>query len=159
MVPDIAMNADPQNGVEIIITLDQIPGDQQSVTVIGGTSLACPMFSGLWAMANQVAGVALGQAAPYLYNVTGNAITDVTAVSSPFNVAGIIFDPPNPPAFESADALAAPQRTLPEPVFDSLGCVHLWHRLFTCNWPWMGQRDWPWHSECRPVHSASCSTD
>lgn len=108
MVPDIAMDADPQTGVEIIITLDQIPGDPQSVTVIGGTSLACPMFSGLWAIANQAAGVPLGQAAPYLYSLTGSAITDVTDVSSPFNVAGIIFDPPNPPVFESADTLAAP---------------------------------------------------
>ena len=108
MVPDISMNADPQTGAEIIITLDQISGDPQSVLVIGGTSLACPMFSGLWAIANQAAGVPLGQAAPYLYKLHGNAITDVTNVSSPFNVAGIIFDPPNPPVYESPDSLAAP---------------------------------------------------
>lgn len=108
MVPDISMNADPQTGAEIIITLDQISGDPQSVLVIGGTSLACPMFSGLWAIANQAAGVPLGQAAPYLYKLHGNAITDVTDVSSPFNVAGIIFDPPNPPVYESPDSLAAP---------------------------------------------------
>ena len=108
MVPDISMNADPQTGVEIIVTLDQIPGDQQFVEVFGGTSLSCPMFSGVWAIANQAAGVPLGQAASYVYNLTGNAVIDVTDVTSAFNVAGVIFDPPNPPIFESADALAAP---------------------------------------------------
>jgi subtilase family serine protease len=108
MVPDIAMNADPETGVEIIVTLSQTAGGEQFVEVFGGTSLSCPMFSGLWAIANQAAGVPLGQAAPYLYSLTGDAITDVTDVSSPFNVAGIIFDPPNPPVFESADSLAAP---------------------------------------------------
>lgn len=108
LVPDIAMNADPQTGVEIIVTLDQIPGDPQSVAVFGGTSLACPMFSGLWAIANQVAGVPLGQAAPYLYNLSGNAIADVTDLTSLHNVIGVISDPPNPPVYESADALAGP---------------------------------------------------
>ena len=108
MVPDISMNADPETGVEIIFTPDQIPGDPQAVAVFGGTSLSCPMFSGLWAIANQAAGVPLGQAAPYLYKLRGSAITDVTDLSSPFNVAGIIFDPPNPPVFESPDSLAAP---------------------------------------------------
>ncbi len=51
-LPDIAYVADPFTGVEIIIT----QGRQQFVTVIGGTSLACPTFSALWALANQAAG-------------------------------------------------------------------------------------------------------
>ncbi|MGA9039830.1 MAG: S53 family peptidase [Terriglobales bacterium] len=108
MVPDISMNADPDTGVEIIVTLDQIPGDPQYVEVFGGTSLACPMFSGLWAIANQAAGVPLGQAAPYLYDLSGKAITDVIDRTSIHNVIGVISDPPNPPVYESADALAAP---------------------------------------------------
>ncbi len=108
MVPDIAMNADPQTGVEIIVTLSQVPGGQQYVEVFGGTSLSCPMFSGLWAIANQAAGVPLGQAAPYLYSLTGNAIKDVTALTSVHNVVGVIYNPPNPPVYESADSLVAP---------------------------------------------------
>jgi subtilase family serine protease len=108
LTPDIAMNADPETGVEIIVTPSQTAGGSQFVEVFGGTSLSCPMFSALWAIANQAAGVPLGQAAPYLYQLQGTAITDVTDVSSPFNVAGVIFNPPNPPVFESADALAAP---------------------------------------------------
>ncbi len=107
-VPDIAMNADPQTGGEIIITLSQMKGGQQFVEVFGGTSLACPMFSAVWAIANQVAKVPLGQAAPYLYELDSEAIMDVTDLTSPFNVAGIIFNPPHPPMFESADDLAAP---------------------------------------------------
>lgn len=106
--PDIAMNADPETGGEIIVTLSQMKGGQQSVLVFGGTSLACPMFSTLWAIANQVARVQLGQAAPLLYELDSRAITDVTDLTSPFNVAGIIFDPPHPPIFESPDDLAAP---------------------------------------------------
>jgi subtilase family serine protease len=108
LVPDIAMDADPQTGVEIIITPDQTAGGPQSVEVVGGTSLACPMFSGLWAIANQVAGVPLGQAAPYLYSLNASAITDVIDLTSLHNVVGVITNPPNPPTYESADALAAP---------------------------------------------------
>jgi hypothetical protein len=35
------------------------------------------MFSALWAIANQVAGKPLGQAAPYLYSMPAGAITDI----------------------------------------------------------------------------------
>jgi subtilase family serine protease len=108
MVPDISMEADPQTGIEIIVTPDSVPGDPQYVEVFGGTSLSCPMFSALWAIANQAAGIPLGQAAPYVYNLTGDAIYDVTDLSSPNNVAGVIFNPPNPPIYESPDSLAAP---------------------------------------------------
>jgi subtilase family serine protease len=45
-VPDISMDADPETGVEIIFTPDQVPGDPQFVTVLGGTSLSCPCFPG-----------------------------------------------------------------------------------------------------------------
>jgi len=51
-------------GVAIAITVPaQSPA--QIWEVVGGTSLACPMFSALWAIANQEAGAPLGQAAQY----------------------------------------------------------------------------------------------
>ena len=103
--PDISMNADPQTGNEIIIT-DPTLGP--TVEVFGGTSLSCPMFSAVWAIANQAAGVPLGQAAPWLYALPAGDILDVTAVSSPLNVTGVIFNPPSPPMFESANALVQP---------------------------------------------------
>jgi subtilase family serine protease len=114
-VPDIAMNADPETGVEIIVTPDSVPGDDQYVEVFGGTSLACPMFSAYWAIANQAAAAEglgpLGQAAPILYELPEDAIMDVNLrpVDTLLNVNGIIFNPPNLPTFESAAALAQPE--------------------------------------------------
>jgi subtilase family serine protease len=106
--PDVSWVADPYTGVEIIITPSGKPGGQQAVQVWGGTSVACPMFSGLWAIANQAAGAPLGNAAPYMYRLPAKAIYDVKAISSPQNVSGYIFIPPGPPAYESTDALSAP---------------------------------------------------
>ncbi|MFZ3369978.1 MAG: hypothetical protein WA239_22900, partial [Candidatus Sulfotelmatobacter sp.] len=107
-LPDISMDADPETGFELVITPDAVPGDPQAVEVYGGTSLSCPMFSALWAIANQAAGKPLGQAATYVYTLPAGALYDVTDVSSPDNVTGVIFNPPNPPALETADALVQP---------------------------------------------------
>ena len=112
--PDISMVADPQTGLEIIVTPDSVPGHQKFVDVFGGTSLSAPMFSAMWALANQAAGGGpLGQAAPLLYNLPRSAITDVRQIGSPNNVTGVISipnTPPKPPTIihESAKALAAP---------------------------------------------------
>lgn len=99
LVPDIAMLADSFTGVEIIETI----GGQLSVGVIGGTSLSTPMFSGIMAIAAQQAGHGLGQAAQLVYDLPAGAVTDVTAVSSPNNVTGIINATPF-----TANQLAAP---------------------------------------------------
>ncbi len=115
LVPDISMNADPETGNEIIVTPTSVPGDDQYVEVFGGTSLSTPMFSGFWAIANQAAAQEglgpLGNAAPILYELPDDAIIDVnvTPVDTLLNVTGTIFNPPNPPVFESAAALAGPQ--------------------------------------------------
>jgi subtilase family serine protease len=108
--PDISLDSDPYTGVEIIITLE----GTQGVQVFGGTSLACPAFSGIWAIANQRAGqihgtgTMLGQAAPIIAKLAGStAITDVLPYSSPTNVAGFVFDS-NGTTFYTADQLAAP---------------------------------------------------
>jgi subtilase family serine protease len=100
MVPDISMLADPFTGVEIIETID----GQLSVGVIGGTSLACPMFSAVMGIASQKAGHGLGQAAQLVYNLPAGAVSDVGATSSPDNVTGVI----NGTTVETADDLAAP---------------------------------------------------
>jgi subtilase family serine protease len=112
--PDIAMNADPETGVEIFVTPDSIPGDPVSVEVFGGTSLSCPMFTAVWAIANQAnmqaGGGPLGQAAPILYDLPADAIVDVNVrpIDTVLNVNGVILAPPAPPQFLSADTLAAP---------------------------------------------------
>jgi subtilase family serine protease len=92
-LPDVSWIADPYTGVAIAVT---IPGQEPSPTwqVWGGTSVACPMFSALWAIANQEAlaggGTALGQAAPYLYSLPQGAIYDIVPVSSKTNVTASI---------------------------------------------------------------------
>jgi subtilase family serine protease len=115
LVPDISLDADPQTGVEIIITPDGVLADGTFVAVAGGTSLSCPMFSAFWAIANQanaaVGGGPLGQAAPLLYELGPNAITDVNVVplDTLLDVNGLIVDPPAKPLIlEPAPALAAP---------------------------------------------------
>jgi subtilase family serine protease len=89
MVPDIGWLADPFTGVEIIFT---DPAGGMSQTTIGGTSLSCPMFSALMAIAAQKAGHGLGQAAQLVYNLTGtNAILDIVPKDgSPNNVTGVV---------------------------------------------------------------------
>jgi hypothetical protein len=44
--------------------------------------VACPMFSALWAIANQEAGAPLGQVAQYVYSLPAGAVTDIVPVSS-----------------------------------------------------------------------------
>lgn len=88
--PDISWLADPYTGVEIVYTADD-KGDLD-LDVVGGTSLACPIFSALWGIATQGAHHLLGQAAPRLYRLPEGAITDVTNVTSPDNVTGVLKD-------------------------------------------------------------------
>jgi subtilase family serine protease len=91
--PDISWVADPYTGVEIIFSTDST-GLDFGIEVIGGTSVACPMFSALWGIATQRAHHLLGQAAPRLYRLPpeSGAITDIVNFSSPNNVTGTITD-------------------------------------------------------------------
>ena len=98
--PDIAALADPYTGVVFVEFGQPLAG-------IGGTSLATPIFSAIWAIADQKAGKSLGQAAPLLPTITAPAIIDVVPYSSPTNVAGIIFDASGA-NYYSSDALLAP---------------------------------------------------
>jgi subtilase family serine protease len=86
LVPDISMLADPQTGVELIETFNGVT----EVGVIGGTSLATPLFSAVMAIASQKAGHGLGQAAALVYNLPAGAITDVVPVTAPTNATGTI---------------------------------------------------------------------
>jgi subtilase family serine protease len=92
-LPDISWLADPFTGAAILITVpDQVPSRLWQVW--GGTSVATPMFSALWAIANEKAeangGAPLGQAAPYLYTLPSDAIFDVVPITSHDNVTASI---------------------------------------------------------------------
>ena len=90
--PDISWVADPFTGVEYIFTGDS--AGHLFIGTIGGTSVACPMFTGLWGIATQRAHHRLGNAAPRLYQLPAGAITDVTGAGAPSsgNVTGTIND-------------------------------------------------------------------
>ncbi len=92
LVPDLAFLADPYTGVEIICDNSSCSTGPAgpTVIVIGGTSLACPMFSALWAIANQAAGEPLGLASQLVYQLPDGAMTDVVPVGSEDNVRGHI---------------------------------------------------------------------
>jgi subtilase family serine protease len=88
-VPDIAALADPYTGVPIVLTADGVQGVQVGW---GGTSLASPIFTALWAIANQYAGHPLGQAALTIAGLQPGELVDVLPLSSVTNVAGTIYD-------------------------------------------------------------------
>jgi subtilase family serine protease len=90
-VPDISWLADPLTGGLIVVSE---PGrlPEQVWYATGGTELATPMFSALWAIANQEAGTPLGQAAPYLYSMPSTTITDIVPYASADNVTAVIED-------------------------------------------------------------------
>jgi subtilase family serine protease len=87
--PDVSGLADPYTGFPIVLTV----GSTQEVQYgWGGTSLACPIFSGFWALANQANGSPLGQAAPVIAAMPYGGVQDVvpTTDSTPNNVTGSI---------------------------------------------------------------------
>ncbi|MDD9146991.1 MULTISPECIES: S53 family peptidase [unclassified Sporolactobacillus] len=70
-VPDVAGNADPGTGYQILVDGQQ--------TVIGGTSAVAPLWSGLIALINQQLGHAIGFIQPVLYNASArSALRDIT---------------------------------------------------------------------------------
>jgi subtilase family serine protease len=109
-LPDVSWLADPFTGAVILISIPgQIP--EQVFQVVGGTSLAAPMFSGLWAIANQEAlaggGTELGQAAPYLYSLPAATLHDIVPVTSKTNVTGSIRDSNGTTLVTAAQAASA----------------------------------------------------
>ncbi len=69
-VPDVALDADPNSGYEVIVG-----GSQET---IGGTSASAPSWQGIWARAQGAHSGSLGFAGPVLYNtVPRSAFHDI----------------------------------------------------------------------------------
>jgi subtilase family serine protease len=94
-VPDVSMVGDPNTGMLIGQTQDysgnpiDLPGDDQHYGEyrIGGTSLSCPLFAGVMALADQAAGRRHGFANPALYALAGSgAFRDVQQPGGPLAV-------------------------------------------------------------------------
>jgi subtilase family serine protease len=111
-LPDISWLADPYTGAVIAIT---VPNQEPSLVwqEWGGTELACPMFSALWAIANQEAGAPLGQAAPYLYSLPAGAVYDIVPVSSKANVTGSIQDSNGTTKYTAKELVGGPESLAP----------------------------------------------
>jgi subtilase family serine protease len=69
VIPDVSALADPSTGILVGQTTLQPNGKTYafSLSRIGGTSVACPVFAGIEADAQQAAGGALGFANPAIY--------------------------------------------------------------------------------------------
>jgi subtilase family serine protease len=73
-VADVAFDADPNSGAKVIVS-----GASQQ---IGGTSLAAPIFAGLWARVIAVKGTSVGFAGPLIYQLPAADFHDVTSGSN-----------------------------------------------------------------------------
>ena len=77
VVPDIAAVGDPETGIAIVF--------QGTPTIIGGTSLSCPVIAGIQALASQNRLFPIGFANPLLYvlGLVPGTFRDVNAPASP----------------------------------------------------------------------------
>ena len=93
-VPDVAGDADPETGYNVLVDGQQL--------VIGGTSAVAPLWSGLIALLNQKLGKPLGFLQPTLYGLSGNsgAFHDITKGSNGAFSAG--------PGWDAATGLGSP---------------------------------------------------
>jgi subtilase family serine protease len=100
--PDVSALADPYTGFPIVVTSE---GQQYLEFGWGGTSLASPIFTGFWALANEKAGTPLGQAGPAIAALPPGGIQDVKpkSDSSTDNVAGTITDSNGTTTYSATD--------------------------------------------------------
>jgi subtilase family serine protease len=116
--PDVSALADPYTGVPLVLTSD---GVQYVYLGYGGTSLASPVFTAIWAIANEKAGNSLGQASPLIAGLSSSGLVDVVPNPSPTNVSGIVFDS-NGSSFYNSQSLFS-------------GVLTSNQNLFTAVWP------------------------
>jgi subtilase family serine protease len=102
--PDVSALADPRTGVTLLRS-EEYDGLQFQLIEygVGGTSVASPLFSAMWAIANQVAGAPLGQAAR-LIAAQPSSVEDVLPKSdnSVYNVTGTITDSTGPTIYSAS---------------------------------------------------------
>ena len=116
-IPDVSAIADPFTGLTLVLTV----GGVQYLEVYGGTSLATPVFSALWALTNQYAGQPLGQAAPYVAAASAaGLIKDVVPVAGLDNTTGsITLTASNSPSYPTGTYTFTAQN-LAEPFYGTI---------------------------------------
>ena len=83
-VADVAFSGDPASGAKVVVN----GGIQQW----GGTSLAAPIFAGLWARVIAVKGTNVGFAGPLVYQLPAGDFHDVTSGNNGGSTAGPGYD-------------------------------------------------------------------
>ena len=83
-VADVAFDASPYSGANVVYF--------GGIAQIGGTSLAAPIFSGLWARVIALKGTSVGFAAPLLYQLPATDFHDVTYGNNNGETAGPGYD-------------------------------------------------------------------
>jgi subtilase family serine protease len=104
--PDISMSAAVNGAVDFYDTSD--PADAPGWSIVGGTSEASPLFSGIVALADQEAGHSLGYLNPELYRIAAqpfNGIVPITRGNNTFSFC-TSYDP-------TTDACTSPEITVP----------------------------------------------
>jgi subtilase family serine protease len=91
--PDISLSAAVDGGVLVYLTF---PGLDPGYYVVGGTSEASPLFSGVVAIADQIAGHRLGWINPRLYAIGTNANKGIVDVTIGNNTFTLLDDDGNP---------------------------------------------------------------
>jgi subtilase family serine protease len=101
-VPDVSALADPNTGVVVIVTEE---GTQFVLAGVGGTSLASPLFSAIWAIGDQINGKPLGFATPTIAQLKPGQITDVLPTNAIVadDPAGSVTDSSGTTDYSAAD--------------------------------------------------------
>jgi subtilase family serine protease len=112
-LPDVSALADPQTGAIAVLTIPpsgRRPGGTEFF-VVGGTSLATPMFAAIWALADEAAGESLGQAAPALAAMPSHAFQDIVPIDAErHNTSGsILFQAKTLTTYDPAQLLGLEQ--------------------------------------------------
>jgi len=93
VVPDIATVGDPNTGFLVGETQAFPGGPAYGEARYGGTSLSCPLFAGIMALANQAAGAAHGFVNPLLYSLAGsNAFHDIVPATAPIASVRVAYN-------------------------------------------------------------------
>jgi len=111
-VPDVAMDGDPTTGMLVGETQTWLDGSVSYDTYrIGGTSVSCPLFAGVMALADQRAGWPHGFANPLFYRLAGSrAFRDVVSPPPGTTIAAVRSDFDN--GESAADGLTFSVRTM-----------------------------------------------
>jgi subtilase family serine protease len=126
-VPDVSALADPLTGFPIVVTSN---GTQLALAGVGGTSLAAPIFSAIWSLAQQYNHENLGFAAPAIARLKQGQITDVVDTSdlTPYSLSGTIYDLTGSKFYSSSDIFKGTSPAIAEPNYlvaiTPLHCLH-----------------------------------